>query len=588
MSDVVAPDAVAAFAAANDATAATSKKLEKQKILATYFRSLPDKVLADGVRFAAGKAFAVTDERTTGVSSAGFRDAVAALFNESAEAWRARAIKSGETGEALAGLWQERGSPGAVDAEALSLSDFREVFDALALVSGSAAKQDLLRDLLARCVLPRSAAYVGKVINGDLRTGAREGVLHGAIAEAFEVEADAVRRAVLLLGDLGEVAVLARHKRLDGIKFRLFHPLGFMLATPRETSEAAADFIGKTDRTWTAEDKLDGIRAQIHKQGVGDLARISIYSRTLDRSDNAFPDIVEQARQVPGDWILDGEIVPYDEATKSVTAFANVQKRLGRVDPSAEVLEQYPCRFVAFDLLYLNEALLIDSPQDERRTRLVSLLEPQSAVLKLETTGVTDQASIDEAFAAAREAKNEGLILKDPQSRYAPGRRGQGWIKLKTHLPTLDVVVTAAEYGHGKRRDSLSDYTFAIWSDDPAEGGTLLNIGKAYSGVTDAEIAMLTERFLEIQTSSSGRVFKVRPEVVLEIAFDAIQKSRRHASGFALRFPRIKRIRWDRSPESADQLARVVEIFEDVENFNKVGEPAKAEKLDPQLMLFGP
>ena len=211
-------------------------------------------------------------------------------------------------------------------------------------------------------------------------------------------------------------------------------------------------------------------------------------------------------------------------------------------------------------------------------------------------TFVRTAQDVQDAFDESRRARNEGLILKDPLSPYAPGRRGRHWLKLKTHLPTLDVVVTAAEHGHGKRRNHLSDYTFAVWTADPAEdeSAKLVNVGKAFSGVTDAEIEQLTDLFLSIQTGKFGRVYTVEPKVVFEVAFDAIQESKRHAGGFALRFPRIKRVRWDRSPESADRLARVREIHDHEQNFNRVAPaetpadaaPDPTPAADGQLNLF--
>ena len=197
---------------------------------------------------------------------------------------------------------------------------------------------------------------------------------------------------------------------------------------------------------------------------------------------------------------------------------------------------------------------------------------------------MTTAGEIAAHFSAARERRNEGSILKDPASAYSPGRRGKMWLKIKTHLPTIDCVVTAAETGHGKRRNSLSDYTFAVWDREPSEeGAQLVNVGKAYSGVTDQEIAQLTELFHGISLQRYGHVHAVRPQVVLEIACDQIQRSARHASGFALRFPRIKRIRWDKKPEDADRLARIVEIYESTANTARQGEPPPAARPEPSL-----
>jgi DNA ligase-1 len=349
-----------------------------------------------------------------------------------------------------------------------------------------------------------------------------------------------------------------------------------MLATPAEDAAQAADALD--GKTFYAEDKLDGIRAQVHKSGE----RVVIYTRTMDRTDESYPDVVAAIEKVPGDFLLDGEIVPYRDGR--VLPFAHIQKRLGRKGLTPKILQDNPAVFIAFDILYRDGELLMDAPLRERRAALEAIGSPliMTAIKPVATAG-----EIESAFCIARDCGNEGLVLKDPDSPYSPGRRGQMWLKIKTHLPTLDCVVTAAEYGHGKRRNSLSDYTFAVWETDPAgdPGAALVNVGKAYSGVTDAQIAKLTELFHSISLGQRGHVHPVPPKVVLEIAFDQIQKSARHASGYALRFPRIKRIRWDKRPEDADRLSRVVEIYESTHNFGRrtTGPPPPAA---PEPTLF--
>ncbi|HSV15129.1 MAG TPA: ATP-dependent DNA ligase, partial [Tepidisphaeraceae bacterium] len=461
----------------------------------------------------------------------------------------------------------------------LTLGDLSEAFEDLSRIGNAERKRELLHALFTRCAHPREAAYLAKIIFRDLRTGVQEGVLQAAIAQAFGRPLAAVQRCQLLVGDLDEVAVLAKHDALATPKFRLFHPIQFMLATPQETAAIAADTLA--GRMFYAEDKLDGIRAQVHKQGD----RIAIYTRTMDRTDDSFPDVVETIRHLGGDFLLDGEIVPYRDGV--VLPFAHIQKRLGRKVLPAKILRDNPAAFIAFDILYRDGALLMDRPLRERRAALLSLAQVNDAsphasgvdamtskdaprLLVSAATDVRTAIDIEAAFNKSRESRNEGLVLKDPDSIYSPGRRGKMWLKLKTYLPTFDCVVTAAEYGHGKRRNSLSDYTFAVWDREPSEdGATLVNVGKAYSGVTDEEIAQLTKLFLELSRGQWGRVHYVEPKVVLEIACDQIQKSARHQSGYALRFPRIKRVRWDKRPEEADRLARIVEIYESTHNFGR-------------------
>lgn len=575
------------FAEVNDAAAATTKKLQKQAILANYFRTLDDDDddLRRAVRFAAGRPFAATDERVLNVGGALVSEVVLEILRIDPRDYRDLVVTSGEIGEGIAKVWNQRPtaneSPADPPRDALTLKAVSEAFDALASTGVRESKRSILLDLFSRCEHPREAAYLAKIIFGDLRTGVQEGVLHDAIAKAFERDRPTIQRCQLLVGDLGEVAVLTKHDACATAQFRLFHPIQFMLATPVEDATEAAEALG--GKAFYAEDKLDGIRAQVHKSGgVGDAARVAIYTRTMDRTDASFPDVVEVIRQIPGEFLLDGEIVPWCDGC--VLPFAHIQKRLGRKVLTPKIMRDNPAAFIAFDVLYKDGELLMDKPLRDRRAVLEGLAP--GALLTTSITEVSQAGEITAVFDAARERRNEGIILKEPESPYSPGRRGQMWFKLKTHLPTLDCVVTAAEYGHGKRRSVLSDYTFAVWDREPTDdGATLVNVGKAYSGVTDEEIAQLTELFLGITVGKFGRVHAVTPRVVLEIACDQIQSSNRHASGYALRFPRIKRIRWDKRPEDADRLVRVIELYQSDANFGRSTRPTEPEPA-PEPTLF--
>jgi DNA ligase-1 len=542
------------FAHVNDALAQTASKLAKQKLLAEFLRPLSEADLRLAVRFAGGRPFPSTDERTLNVGFAIFSEvAIRFLCIEPARFYElVRA--HGEVGEALSAVWPDLPPPSPL--HSITLKDLGFAFDDLAATGLQQSKRELLTALLNHCTLPREAAYLAKIIFGDLRTGAQYGVLQAAIAVAFDKTLAQIQRCQLLVGDLDEVAVLAKHDALASARFHLFHPIQFMLATPQQDADVAAKTLA--GRAFWAEDKLDGIRAQIHKSGK----RIAIYTRTMDRVDESFPDVVDAIAPLPGDFLLDGEIVPWRD--DQVLPFVHLQKRLGRKKLTHAILRDNPLAYFAFDVLYLDGQLLMDEPLRKRRA-LLDAFEPLHKTSIIETT---DAPQISAAFDLARQRRNEGIVLKDPDSIYSPGRRGQVWLKIKTHLPTLDCVVTAAEFGHGKRRNVLSDYTFAVWDRNPADpAATLMNVGKAYSGVTDAEIAQLTDIFKKIAISGNGRVFRVAPKVVLEIACDQIQRSTRHASGYALRFPRIKRIRWDKLPADADQLVNVRELYESSPNF---------------------
>jgi DNA ligase I, ATP-dependent (dnl1) len=370
-----------------------------------------------------------------------------------------------------------------------------------------------------------------------------------------------VRQANLLLGDIGETARLAAEGKLAGATLIPFRPIKFMLASPEETAtdiweriqdkrgERKNDIDNENRRdvcptaVWI-EDKYDGVRCQLHKVDE----RVALYSRDLKDITNTFPELAEAARRVAEDFILDGEIVAMNG--DEVLSFSELQKRLGRREHDLFMREEVPIQFVAFDLLWADGKSFLNEALAERRRTLESLPLPAH----FRRAQITEAKSIEEietAFTAARERGNEGLMIKDPESVYAPGRRGLAWLKLKKALATLDCVVIGAEYGHGKRSKVLSDYTFAVRDD---RTGELKTIGKAYSGLTDAEIAQLTEHFLKRARRQHGRYFEVEPDTVLEIAFDKLQPSQRHNSGLAMRFPRIARIRTDKSVGEIDTL----------------------------------
>ena len=390
-------------------------------------------------------------------------------------------------------------------------------------------------------------------MTGDLRIGLREGLVEEAIASAFAAPLDEVKEANMLLGDIGKAAQLAAKGTLHQAELSLFRPIKCMLASPEPTADAIwARFVPEapdTPITVYVEDKFDGIRAQLHRGEK----RVEIFSRDLRPMTAQFHELADQARNFDEELILDGEIMAFEQGRR--LTFFDLQKRLGRKsegpDLFATAAADVPVVFVAFDLLWRNGESFLREPLRKRREFLRRLKFPAQFQLA-ETYPVKSIDEIELAFAQSRRRLNEGLMVKDPESTYSPGRRGLSWFKLKKELATLDVVVVAAELGHGKRNHVLSDYTFAVRD---TTTGDLAVIGKAYSGLTDQEIAELTEHFKKQTIVNHGRYREVKPDVVLEIAFDSIQVSARHSSGLALRFPRIKAIRRDKSVDAIDTLA---------------------------------
>ena len=567
------------FAQTAESIGATNSKLAKTALVADYFQSVPVSEAAIAAVFLSGQPFPSYAETTL--------QAGGALL------WRVIAELSGKSEGELTEIYRKRGDAGSVAADALpaksdsgiSLADVQGVFTEIAAARGPGTKGALLRQLLGRAT-PLEAKYIVKIIGGDLRIGLKESLVEEAIARAFDRPFDEVKRANMLLGDIGETLRLASAGTLGAARLRLFHAIDFMLASPVESAEEAVRYFANA----AVEDKYDGVRAQAHI-GAGE-ARL--FSRTRGEITESFPELPSALAGLPEDAILDGEIVAWNsiwsaenhdpemaETHGRALPFSTLQRRLGRKKVSERLIREAPVAYLVFDVLYADGELLLDQPLRERRRILDELLarprkaavqisrgqstlafdnpddSPRVPVLAAPVAVAHTPEDLEGLFTAARKRGNEGLMIKDLDSFYTPGRRGKSWLKMKRELATLDVVVTAVEYGHGKRIGVLSDYTFAVWNGDRLE-----NIGKAYSGLTDEEIAGMTQWFLAHKTSEHGLRLEVEPKIVLEVAFNNMMRSERHESGYALRFPRIVRLRPDKLPEDADTIETVREIFE--------------------------
>jgi DNA ligase-1 len=533
------------FTATANAIAATTKKSEKERILAEYLRSLDDASLERAAVFFSGSPFARREERVTGVGGAAIGDAAAEASGRSREeVWSAWA-KYADAGDTVAECFPDDPS------RDITLVELGEFFDRIAATQGATAKKDVLVELF-RKVDAQGARYVVKILTGEMRIGLVEGLVESAIAKAFGRKLTAVRQSNMFTGDIGATALLARSDALETVKMSLFQPFAFMLAQPEEDP---AEIVAALGAGAIADDKYDGIRAQIHTDGATDGAEVRMYSRTLDNVTHRFPEIESAARALGRSVILDGEVVAFRDR---ILPFAIIQKRLGRREVSAKLLADAPVVFFAFDLLYLDGQPLFEKPLRERLQLLREVVGETGPVIRLgDSAPIRDAAHVDELFDAARVRANEGLVVKDPESIYTPGRRGKSWLKYKKALATLDCVVTYAQWGNGKRRAVLSDLTFAVRKD-----GELVNIGKAYSGLTDVEIAAMTEHFQATTIEKHGPVHRVEPTVVLAIAFDRIQESKRHKSGYAMRFPRIARIRDDKTVDEISTIDEVRRIYE--------------------------
>jgi DNA ligase-1 len=546
--------------------------------------------------FLAGQPFAEADPRKLNAGGALLSRAVKEVSGATDAALTAAYRRHGDLGAAAGDVWPTNSE------STLTLAEIEDTFIAMATARTTASRAALVQQLLRRATA-LEATYLLKLMLADMRIGVKQPLIEEAIAAAANTEVAAVRHAVMLEADLALVVRMAFAGTLADAHMRLFHPLGFMLASPVETpDEAVARFTGKkldpADEATPLvhaflEDKFDGMRAQVHCGDPTQPGRVALYSRNREDITEGYPELVEAFRHCETPLILDGEILAWDFATNKALPFAQLGQRIGRKRVDNAMRRAIPIVFMAFDVLFEREDLLLTLPLSERRTHLEKLvaqlgtttvapfdaadMHPQTSLfaapespseqyprLLLSAAVLVESAEqIDCAYADARARANEGVMLKAADSTYLPGRRGLAWVKLKRELATLDVVITGAEFGHGRRAGLLSDYTFAVRGPAaPGQPGELLNVGKAYSGVTDAEILELTAWLKAHTLEDHGHFRTVEPLRILEVAFNNVMRSDRHPSGFALRFPRILRIRDDKPVSEIDTLERVAEIFE--------------------------
>ncbi len=555
------------LAEALEAAAQERGKLAKIDRLAGALRALSGARLAIAARLLSGSPFAEWEQQVTSAGWATLARAASAVTGWDLETIGSCAGAIGDLGEAVSLLIEPGGaeqspsprpspapvlrsseSEGGESGSELTILEVDQALRALASLRRAAQKQQAIEELLRRSSAVE-AKYLVKTLSGGLRTGADILTVEEAIARAFERDREAVARARRDCGDIGETAVAARDGRLEEITFRLFHPIGFMLASPIEDpAEVLPDLS-----SFAIEEKFDGIRAHAHKAG----SRVALFSRTLNDVTLQFPEIAMALALAPGEFLLDGEIVAWKDSRPD--SFFRLQRRLGRKAPPNELLTEIPVAFIAYDCLARSGDPLFEVPWQERRRHLEEIAAASAHFHLSEVFRATDIEELERLFAEARARGNEGLMFKRLDSTYQAGKRGKSWRKWKKALATLDVVVTAVEQGHGKRAGMLSDYTFAV-----KDGDRFVNIGKAYSGLTDEEIRRMGTHFRSITTGRYGPVRAVRPEVVIEVAFDTIQKSNRHKSGFALRFPRIVRLRPDKTPADATTLEDVHHLYETI------------------------
>lgn len=524
---------------------ATRARKAMAEMVAEYLRSLPPNQIAPAARMIIGRVFPEREGRPLNLSGAAVMRAVNAVVQCSREQRERIAAQAVDFGQSVQMMF-ERGARPQGTGDALSLSDVWRAFQEIAQTAGPGSRQrkdEILRSLLLRASA-LEAKYIVKVAVGEMRHGVSEGLLLEAVAVAAGVPSASVRRANMLVGDVGavaEVALLHGREGLERHSIKLGRPLKPMLAQSAASVHEAFSLLGSH---LALEFKLDGARVQIHKDG----GSVRLFSRQLSDLTASLPDVQEQvAREVSAQRVvLEGEVVAV-AADGRPLPFQVVMRRLGRVHDIAALRQQVPVKLHLFDLLYVDGEAWLGRPYHQRVDKLHSVCGDISPVQRQVPANVAE----GEAFLAqARAAGHEGLMAKELDSPYAPGVRGRHWLKIKPTV-TLDLVIVAADWGYGRRHGWLSNYHLAARDE---ESGEFLEVGKTFKGLTDEEFAQMTERLLRLQVSEAHGTVVVQPQVVVEVAFNNIQNSPQYKSGMALRFARIVRLRSDKGAAEADTL----------------------------------
>jgi len=536
---------------------ATSKRTLMVSLVAEFLKRLGAGEVEPAISMILGRAFPKWDQRTLEVSWATLSGLIKRLTSVDWTAFTEAFSKTGDIGAATKIVFEASKiqRQATLFEKPLTILEVRRSLEAIAETSGygSRERKERLLETLLSGATPLEAKYIVKIMIGEMRTGFHEGLMELAVSKAFNVPHDAVQRASMLTGDIGEVAAIAKTQGREGItklQFQVFRPIKPMLAqTAEDVNEALKEHGGET----AFEHKLDGARVQIHKA----MDKVRIYSRRLTDVTKSFPEIVRLARGEvkASEAILEGEIIAVGKDGNPLP-FQHLMRRFRRVHDIKEMVERIPVELYLFDLIYLDGKSFIADPYVERRKKLKEI----AGNIPLARQIITRSPREAERFLKeAIDKGHEGLVAKKLDSPYTPGIRGKRWFKIKLSLEPLDLVIVAAEYGYGRRHNWLSDYYLAARE---TQSGEFLVVGKTFKGLTDEEIIEMTRRLKEATIKEEHRRVIVTPKIVVEVAYNEIQKSPKYKCGMALRFARITRIRDDKSPEEADTIQRVKKIYE--------------------------
>jgi DNA ligase-1 len=553
------PDSFSHFVTLCEQVRATKSKNMKVSLLSRYLSFLDSESLSIAVLFLSGRIFSLGSKFAINIGFSTIMQTLSEISVLDKDQIQQSYLQYGDMGSLAEYAISKKHTVSLIQQQPLTLPFLYDRFKKIADIIGSDSskiKKNILKGLFLDCS-PLEAKYLTKIINGEMRIGLTEGLVEVGVSSVFNVEVGKIREAMVVSGDISQVALLAKRGLLYTAVIKPLQPIGYMLA---DVMFSADQIISYFQKPLICEYKYDGVRAQMHKLGK----QVKLFSRNMTDITNAFPELADAAinsklssSMENIDFILDGEIMAFRNGKP--LHFQELQKRLRRKNVTGQVIADVPVVYAVFDIAFINQEQTIMNPLN-RRKEILSRISFKEPIIIAKQSIVNTAQKIITMFEESRDIGYEGLVLKEPESQYHPGKRGRYWIKLKQELDTIDAVVVIAEYGHGKRAGVLSDYTFAVR--DEINSNQLRIVGKAYSGLTDKEINMITKKLRSIMIKDDGYGIVVKPEVILEISFDSIQKSDRHDSGFALRFPRIKNIRSDKNVADIDTLQKVRRIYE--------------------------
>ncbi len=541
-----------------DKLQATTKRLVMVELVANFLKNLQPEEVEPAVSMILGRPFPRWDQRILELSWATLSGLIRRVTNADWSRFRKAFSETGDVGSATKAMFEASKvrRQATLFEKPLSILEVRRTFESIAETTGygSRERKERLLEVLLGQVSPLEAKYVVKIVIGEMRTGFHEGLMEAAVSKASGLSLEKVQTASMLTGDIGEVASLIRSKgnaAVNQLGLTVFRPIKPMMAQmATDANEALKEAAG----AMAFEYKLDGARIQIHKSGD----EVRVYSRRLTDVTESLPEVVQMVRSnvKASQAILEGEVIAVGEDRASPLLFQHLMRRFRRVHEIEDMAKRIPIDLQLFDVIYVDGQSLINRPYSERRKRLGEIAGDIKLTKQLITANPSD---VEEFLKEALNAGHEGLMAKKLDSPYTLGIRGKRWFKIKQVLEPLDLVIVAAEWGYGRRHEWLSDYYLAARD---AETGEFMVVGKTFKGLTDDEIIEMTRRLQELIVKEEPHRVVVVPKIVVEVAYNEIQKSPKYECGMALRFARITRIRDDKSPEEADTIQRVSEIYE--------------------------